>query len=143
MGGIRKMTTANMTDELKESIELKSDFKHLKENMARYATKEELLSQANLMKADLTTSENKMLEKISETTKNFYNAKVDKWKSYMVTVFTILGISLTGFWNLKSEFRSEKAEMRAEISANTKKLEDLQADMRIVLAEIKKSQPAK
>lgn len=137
------MTTANMTDELKESIELKSDFKHLKENMARYATKEELLSQANLMKADLTTSENKMLEKISETTKNFYNAKVDKWKSYMVTVFTILGISLTGFWNLKSEFRSEKAEMRAEISANTKKLEDLQADMRIVLAEIKKSQPAK
>ena len=137
------MTTANMTDELKESIELKSDFKHLKENMARYATKEELLSQANLMKADLTTSENKMLEKISETTKNFYNAKVDKWKSYMVTVFTILGISLTGFWNLKSEFRSEKAEMRAELSANTKKLEDLQADMRIVLAEIKKSQPAK
>ena len=137
------MTTANMTDELKESIELKSDFKHLKENMARYATKEELLSQANLMKADLTTSENKMLEKISETTKNFYNAKVDKWKSYMVTVFTILGISLTGFWNLKSEFRSEKAEIRAEISANTKKLEDLQADMRIVLAEIKKSQPAK
>ncbi len=151
------MTAANMTEERKESIELKSDFKHLKENMARYATKEELLSQANNIKADLTASENKMLEKIMEVTKSFYSAKVNKWKQLIVLILAGVSFGYTGYSGLRTEIkevrtdlraeikevRADTKEIRAELSANTKQLADFQAEMRAALSELKKSQNTK
>lgn len=158
------MTAANMTEERKESIELKSDFKHFKENMARYATKEELLSQANNIKADLTASENKMLEKIMEVTKSFYSAKLEKWKQLIVLILTCVSFGYGGYSVLRTEIKEVRTELRAEIQevraeikevradtkeiraelrANTKQLADFQAEMRAALSELKKSQNTK
>lgn len=114
--------------------------------MSRFATKEELISQASNIKADLTASENKMLEKLMEVTKNFYNVKVDKWKQLIFLVFAGISFGYTGYSSLRTEIkevRAETKEIRVELGANTKQLADFQAEMRAALSEIKKSQNAK
>jgi hypothetical protein len=159
------MTAASMTEEQKESIEFKSeikgDVKNIKENMSRFATKEELISQASNIKADLTASENKMLEKIMDMTKVFCSTKIDTVKFFSFFCLAALGLAVGSYWNLRVEMRSdakemrnEMKEMRTEINASINKLAELQtlnakqstefqAEMRATLSKLEKSQNTK